>query len=409
MKTLREYLERNQYSIVKSLGELLSISDEEAKNFYDSLSTFDESTVIQALKDGAEPDLVDNVKDMFAKFRSTEIEEDLSPEEIDPNFDDVNDRFEIRHNGKKYEIFDHKTGEVVDDAWSGHEAHNLLYSWRQQAKRKMGETINFGPEDLEKVARDREEHDKLKGFGQPIDDEDDEDIEEATKPKDREISQMAGKAMAGGYDMAKELSKGQYQPKVIQNKKFKNDRQADKSKLKRGMYESTITPVLFSDNDQLKFKIVESNTVAEMSNVKAIFESTVMISPMGGLSSVPGVGMSGLRKMAGIAEPEAPMAGENLQDLDCGDFEVELESNDVNQVLAMISQMDDASKAALINLMTGAVEEPSMSAEQIETVKCAVRDFGAALQCWIEESCGALDFLCPLVDALWVKYNEFEV
>lgn len=369
MRTLKEYLERNNYSIVKSLAELLSISDQEAKNFYGSLSVYDEGAVIDALKDGASEDLTDRVQELFSKFRQTELGEGETPEEIDPNFDDVNDRFEIKFNNGKYDIHDHKTNSVVDTAHSGHEAHNMLYYWRQQGK---------------------------KG------------VEEAKKsPAD--ISKMAGKAQAGGYDMARELSKGQYQPKVVPNKKFKNDRQGDKARLKRGMFENSITPILVSENDEFKFKIVESSSVATQSNVQAIFESTVMISPMGGLSSVPGVGMSGLRRMAGIAPAEeTPMAGENLQDLDCSDSAIELESNDVNDVLAMISQMDDMSKACLISLLTNPVaEEPKIDAEQLETVKCALRDFGCALQCWIEDSCGALDFLVPLVDALWVKYNEF--
>lgn len=352
MKTLREYLERNQYSIVKSLAELLSISDEEAKDFYSALSIYDEGKVVDALKDGAPEDLTDHVKELFTHYQSQSVQEGEGEEK--PRF-----TIETGPNGE-YEIWDNKKGVNLGSAHSGHEAHNLLYSYKQAAKNEVDEA----------------------------------------KKSPRDISKMAGKAQAGGYDMARELAKGQYQPKVVQNKKFKSDRQDAKVGLKRGMYENSITPVIVNENNEYKFKLLNSSLVAGNSNIEAIFESTIMISPMGGLSSVPGVGMSGLRRMAGIEAAPEPVATEMGVE--------EIESNDVNQVLSIISQLDDVSRSCLINLLTMPQEEtPQVDPEHVEMVKFALRDFGCALQCWIEDSCGALDFLVPLVDSLWVKYNEF--
>lgn len=356
MKTLREYLERNNYSIVKSLAEMLAISPEEATDFYNSISTFDEGKVVDALKDDASEDEKSFVTDLFNKFQQTEVNE--ADAEIDPTFDDVNDRYEISHNGKEYTITDHKTGEIVDKAWSGHEAHNLLYYWRNQGKKGVKEA----------------------------------------KKSPNEISKMAGKAQVGGYDPARELSKGQYQHRVIPNKAKKFDRAGQKAQLKRGMYENTVVPVLVND-DGYKFKIVESSLVADMKNVEAIFESAIVVSPIGGLTAVPGVGMNSLRKMAGIGQVDLPSNEPEI---------TEIESPDVNDILSIISQMDDDSKACLINMLAQAEMQPEtqIDAEQLARVKEALCSFGSALQSWIEEANGGLDFLCPLVDSLWVKYNE---
>ena len=399
MKTLREYLERNNYSIVKSLAEMLSISPEEATDFYKSISTFDEGKVVSALKDGADDDDKSFVTDLYNDYQKNQVGESItSPEdlenaqnlkdgqdelrgfgnqpeddqddgdddldeadaELDPNFDNVNDRFEIGHNGKEYTITDHKTGEIVDTAWSGHEAHNLLTYWRAQGKKT---------------------------------------VDEASKVDKSKLSQMAGKAKAGGYDPARELSKGQYQPKVVADKKKKFDRMGDKSKLKRGMFENTVVPVLVSSEDGYKFKIVESSLIAGMKNVEALFESAIVTSPIGGLTAIPGVGMNGLRKMSGISPVEAVAQADEI---------TEIESPDLNSVLAIIDYMDEMSKACLINMLTNTEvqPEPAIDAEQLAMVKTALCDFGSALQSWIECSDGGLDFLCPLVDTLWVKYNE---
>lgn len=383
MKTLREYLERNNYSIVKSLAEMLSISPEEATDFYKSISTFDEGKVVDALKDDASDDEKMFVNELFKNYLNSEMDESaIGPEDFenaerlrqsheelkgfgsqpddDEELDEDGDapRFEIKSGPKgEYEIWDNKKGQKIDSAWSGHEAHNLLYAAKQSAKREVEE------------AKD-------------------------SKPN---FSQMAGKAKAGGYDPARELSKGQYQHRVIQNKAKKNDRAGQKSQLKRGVYENTVVPVLVND-DGYRFKIVESSLVANMDNIEAIFESSIVVSPIGGLTAVPGVGMNSLRKMAGISQVDAVSDQPEI---------TEIESPDLNNILAIIDYMDETSKAALINLLTNPQpEQPSIDAEQLAMVKNALCDFGSALQCWIESANGGLDFLCPLVDSLWVKYNE---
>jgi len=349
MRTLREYLERNNYSIVKSLAEMLSISPEEATDFYKSISSFDEGKVVAALKDGADAEDVNFVKNLFQEYQSV----DESVEEKKPRF-----TIETGSNGQ-YEIWDNKQNKIVDTAHSGHEAHNLLYWHKQEAKKEVDE------------AKD-------------------------SKPN---LSQLAGKAKAGGYDPARELSKGQFQHRIVQDKKKKNDRKDSKAQLKRGMFENTVVPVLINDEDGYKFKIVESSLIAEMKNVEALFESSIVISPVGGLTAIPGVGMNGLRKMSGLS----PIESEAQQD------EItELESPDLNQILSIIDYMDETSKACLISMLTNPEQttEPQIDAEQLAMVKTALCDFGSALQSWIEGANGGLDFLCPLVDALWVKYNE---
>lgn len=375
MKTLKEYLERNDYNIVKSLMELLSISEEEAKNFYKALTLFDESDVIDALKEPEDEEKLTFIKNLYSEFlqhkNGQEMTEDhQSQPENEEEFVAANDpkRFEIRSgvNGR-YDIFDKKKKEVVSTVHSGHEAHNELFYYR---------------------ARHRNDKDDA--------------VEEA-----KDVSRLASKAAGGGYDMARELSKGQYQPKIVQNKKFKDTRQQDKSKLKRGIFESAMSPVIVNENNEYKFKLVESSTVATNENIEMVIESATMIAPLGGMSAVPGIGMNNLRKMSGIAvSSDEPIAGENLQDLDQS---TEFESPDVNAVLAILDQMDELTKLCLMDILSNqeATKTVAMNAEQMQMVKCAISDFGCALQCWIEESCGALDFLSPLVDTLWVKYNEF--
>lgn len=375
MKTLKEYLERNKYSIVKSLAELLSISEQEAVDFYKSLDAFQEGAIIKALHDGASDEERQVAVDLFSKYSGSTSGEQVeeNDDEVSPSFDNVNDRYELGHDGKEYTITDHKTGEVIDNAWSGHEAHNLLTYWRAQGKKEMNEDGDIGAD----------------GMG-------DEEIEEG-KEKKPDLNQMAGKAKVGGYDPARELSKGQYQHRVIKDKKKHNDRKDNRNNLKRGVYEHSIIPVITND-DGYKFKIVESSSISEMTNVEAIFESTIMMSPIGGLSAIPGVGMSSLRKMAGISQVEAEPVESEM---------TEIESPDVNGILSVIANMDDEAKACLLSMLSQPeAATPQIDTEKLAMVKTALCDFGCALQQWIEESNGGLDFLCPLVDALWVKYNE---
>lgn len=364
MKTLNEYLERNNYNIVKSLMDALSIDEESAKQFYKSVSPFDEGKLLDAIKEPVSPEDMEYVKSLYAS-QSGHVEENY-PEETggtmwDKPSDFQGDRYVMKYIDGVYNIIDLKTNKVIDAVHSGHEAQNVLY-WYNSKK------------------------------------EIPTDVEEGKK---KDTSVLAGKAAAGGYDMAKELSKGQYQPKIVQNKKHKDIRQKQKSDLKRGVYEKRVSPVLESTESGIQFKLVEST---EITKDQIVLESSIALAPLGGLSAVNGLGMNSLRKMSGIVEQddETDTEDQDVEELN------ETMTPEMADVMAFITNMDDQTRSLLMGVLSlNVAKKPAMTAEQMLCVKEAIREFGCALQCWIDDACGALDFLCPLVEALWIKYNEF--
>lgn len=404
MRRLKEYLERNNYNIVKSLMDVLNVDEMAAKKFYDSLSLFDEAKVIDSLKEPvSEPD-IEYVSGLYNNApKSTE--------------DEIGTEYTSKYEDGKYNIFD-PSGKMIDTVYSGHEAHNVLYWYNNKAKQVDEEQINeLSPRTLKNYIKTasndaaynaekygafgHDEYANLEkrrhtGIEKALDKLSPDEVEESKKV---DAGRLASKAAVGGYDMARELSKGQYQPRAEPNKKFKDQRQKNKADLKRGVYERRVTPVLESEQGILKFKIVESNTISAN---QVVLESSVVLQPIGGLTSINGLGMNSLRKMSGIAEQNADQVEDDITELN------ELSTPNMEGVMATIANLDDDTRSILLSILAmNSAKKPAMNAEQMLAVKESIREFGLALQCWIEDSCGALDFLCPLVEAMWVKYNEF--
>ena len=446
MKTLREYLERNQYNIVNSIKEVLGIDDTIAKRFYQSLSPEQERNLIDSLSEPVTDEKKSYVETLYKDFSTID---EASDNETGFKITDADEG--------GYNVVDKATGEVVDHAHSGHEAHNLLHYHRATAAHKArtdapvvdeavdGEysriaSYSKAPSGLATKPTQahiwKSKHDEVHHAGQHADrigqpfnnfqNAEDADthftrrgykkVDEAKKP---DVSRLASKA--GNPDNpAKSLSLGQYQNKIVPNKAKQTDRAGDKSKLKRGVWENSFVPVIVSENETYRLKMVESKNIDSTVGIMAMFEAATVtsmpsIKPM---SVVPGFDIDALKKLSGIklVDPEC----DSEVEINTGEEDFEQETGldfmgdqpaGLEEIIASISNLDDATKEALFAILSkdGQISPQTITAEEMLKIKEGIASFGSALQDWVEQSGGVLDFLYPLIEVLWVKYNEFMV
>ena len=166
--------------------------------------------------------------------------------------------------------------------------------------------------------------------------------------------------------------------------------------------------------------MVESKNIDSTVGIMAMFEAATVtsmpsIKPM---SVVPGFDIDALKKLSGIklVDPEC----DSEVEINTGEEDFEQETGldfmgdqpaGLEEIIASISNLDDATKEALFAILSkdGQISPQTITAEEMLKIKEGIASFGSALQDWVEQSGGVLDFLYPLIEVLWVKYNEFMV